>query len=83
MHWFWPPVHVRDLETGHTVGVKSVEAAIEQMATWPKKWPVPPALEAAYPICYGAREGSRTVDEARAAFEAAAIEAKVLRTNLP
>lgn len=80
MLWFWPPVHVRDLQTGHTVEVKSVEGAIEQMRTWPK---IGAKMKAAYPICYGAMEGSSTVDEARQAFEAAAKDAKVLRTNLP
>lgn len=78
MLWFWPPVNVHELSTGHTLGVKSVEAAIEQMQTWPK---VGPKMKAAYPVCYGVMEGKHTVDEARAAFHAAAKEAKVLREH--
>ncbi|BCH24286.1 hypothetical protein MesoLjLb_40710 [Mesorhizobium sp. L-8-3] len=39
---------------------------------------VGPKMRAAYPVCYGAPEGSSTVEEARAAFVAAAKEAKVL-----
>ncbi|RWI96408.1 MAG: DUF982 domain-containing protein [Mesorhizobium sp.] len=78
MLWFWPPVCVKELATGHTVGVKSVETAIEQMQTWPRKGPM---LKAAYPICYGVMEGKHTVDEARLAFEAAAKEAKVWRAE--
>ncbi|TIX42751.1 MAG: DUF982 domain-containing protein [Mesorhizobium sp.] len=81
MLWFWPPVNVKELSTGHTVVVKSVEGAIEQMQTWPKKMPIPPKLKAAYPICYGVMEGKHTVDEARQAFDAAAREAKVWRAE--
>ncbi|WP_189524465.1 MULTISPECIES: DUF982 domain-containing protein [unclassified Mesorhizobium] len=69
---------MKDTATGHALGVKSVETAIEQMRTWPK---VGPKLKAAYPICYGVMEGKHTVDEARLAFEAAAKEAKVWRAE--
>ncbi|WP_281408938.1 DUF982 domain-containing protein [Mesorhizobium sp. B2-8-9] len=78
MLWFWPPVYVRELSTGQTLGVKSVEAAIEQMRTWPK---VGKKMKEAYPICYGVMDGSHTVDQCRAAFEAAAKEAKVVRSG--
>ncbi|MBZ9807720.1 DUF982 domain-containing protein [Mesorhizobium sp. ESP-6-2] len=77
-HWFSPPVHVRDIDNaGSTIGVNSVEGAIEQL----QRWPVKAKLRAAYPICYGALADppTSTVEDARKAFEAAAKEAKVLR----
>ncbi len=70
MKWFWPPVLLK-----RRVEIKSVEACLEQMRQWPK---VGPKMRAAYPICYGALEGSSTVEDARAAFVKAAKEAKVL-----
>ncbi|CDX54503.1 conserved hypothetical protein [Mesorhizobium plurifarium] len=79
MHWF-DRVSVREIATGQTRGVNSVEAAIEEMQTWPK---VGPKLRAAYPVCYGVVAGEEgfTVEQARAAFVAAAKEAKVLRAE--
>lgn len=77
MKWFEATVHVRSMEnSGITVGVRSCEAAIEELDTWPKrgaKWRL------AYQRCYEAIEDRVPVSEAREAFEAAAIEAGVLR----
>lgn len=75
MLWFSPPVRVKTSRVGHILEVKSVETCIEQMRVWPK---IGPKLRAAYPVCYGALEGSYTVEQAREAFIAAAKEAKVL-----
>ncbi|GAA2871716.1 hypothetical protein GGQ99_000993 [Aminobacter niigataensis] len=77
MMWFWPPVPVKVLANpGHTYDVKAVEVCIEQLETWPKrtaKW------RKAYKTCFDALEGMATAADARKTFEAAAIEAGVLR----
>lgn len=71
-----PPAQVKELATGQTYNFKAVEICIEQLETWPKrgaKW------RKAYKVCFEA-EGMATADDARKAFEAAAIEAGVLRS---
>lgn len=83
--WFWPPVQVREIATGHTYVVKAVEVAVEQMETWPlpgsgkrgPKW------RKAYKVCFDALEGMAEANDAGKAFEAAAIEAGVLRLHSP
>ncbi|QOF70745.1 DUF982 domain-containing protein [Aminobacter sp. SR38] len=73
------PVSVRSMSnSGLTVNVKSCEAAIDEMDTWPKrtaKWRL------AYQRCYEAIEDRVPVADARKAFEAAAKEAGVLRNH--
>ncbi|UVK49462.1 DUF982 domain-containing protein (plasmid) [Mesorhizobium sp. AR07] len=80
MHWISPPVNVKELATGDTLGVRSVEGCIEQMRTWPR---VGPKTKKAFPICYSALVGGIKPDEARNAFIVAATEAGVLRDQTP
>lgn len=55
--------------------VNSVEVALETM----RGWPVRPKLRAAYVICAEVFDGTKTVDDARKAFVAAAKEAGAYR----
>ena len=85
MMWFWPPVRVREIGTGHTYVVKSVEVAVEQMETWPlpESGRRGPKYRKAYKVCFDALEGMAEANAAGEVFEAAAKEAGVLRNNSP
>ncbi|ESZ60695.1 DUF982 domain-containing protein [Mesorhizobium sp. C120A] len=78
-HSFSAPVAI--LWSRGTAHIGDVERALEEMQSWVRDKGLSPAIEAAYPICYGAIADtpSSTVEEARAAFIEAAKEAKVYR----
>jgi len=78
MMWFWPPVRVNEIATSYTYEVKSVEVCIEQMESWPTRGP---KWRRAYKTCFDALEGMAEASDARKAFESAAKEAGVLRSN--
>lgn len=61
---------------GLTHYVSTAEVAAEVMRSWGK---VRRVYMQSYPVVIAAIEGKATADEARAAFEAAAREAEVLR----
>lgn len=81
MMWFQTtPIPVRSIaNAGHTAMVNSVEAAIEQMETWPTRGP---KWRKAYKVCFDALEGMAEAKDARMAFEAAAKEAGMLREGI-
>lgn len=82
---FWPPVQVREIATGHTYVVKSVEVAVEQMETWPlaENGKRGPKWRKAYKVCFDALEGMAEAKDAGKAFEVAAKEAGVFRNIAP
>jgi hypothetical protein len=71
--WMWwsPPVPVRTNVVGRTYGVSNVKRAIETLDEWGGR--KNPKLRRAIDVCSKAMEGLATVEEARAAFEKAAI----------
>lgn len=73
MHRFSKPVTIR-WERGMQE-VSDVERALEVM----RGWPVKPKLKAAYIVCAECRDGTKSAEEARSAFIAAAKEAKLWR----
>ncbi|GAA2867646.1 hypothetical protein GGQ99_001261 [Aminobacter niigataensis] len=85
MMWFWPAVSIREIASGHTYNVKTVEVAVEQMETWPlpENGKRGPKWRKAYKVCFDALEGMAEANTAGKAFEAAAKEAGVLRNNSP
>lgn len=84
MMWFWPPVQVKEIATGYTYVVKAVEVAVEQMETWPlpTSGKRGPKWKKAYKLAFDALEGMAEPKDVRTAFEAAAVEAGVLRNNV-
>lgn len=83
MMWFQTTtVPVRSMEnSGITIMVSSVDVAVEQLESWPmpENGRRGPKWRKAYKKCFDALEGMADAKDARDAFEAAAIEAGVLR----
>lgn len=76
-HAFQPPVRVKMTKIGLTTEIRDVQAAGEQMLTWPEDRRGPRFRKAAK-VFIEVLEGTRTPAVARAAFEAAAREAGML-----
>ena len=78
-HSFSEPVTIRWNRGMSSIG--DVERALEEMQTWVRDKGLSPAIEAAYPVCYGALSDppTSTIAEAREAFVLAAREQGVLR----
>lgn len=73
MRWFTPPIAVRDAKKASLVrNITSVEAAAEQLLTWPRKGE---QRDKAALILADALADKVTPEKARTAFEAAAKEA--------
>ena len=76
-HWFSHPVRVWT-RPGRSRGVQTVEDAAEiMMNDWPKEWQKAKSLRDAKRAALAAYEGTIKPDDARAAFERAAKEAKI------
>jgi hypothetical protein len=78
MLWFSPPVPVRTKRVGMTREVSSVEAAAEELLTWEKQGA---AWRKAVQACIDAGEGTKTPEDARKAFQAAAKACGMLRAT--
>jgi hypothetical protein len=78
MMWFSSPAPVRSAtKPGLTHNVSNVQTASEQLLTWAERGP---KWRKAVQVCMAALEGEKSPIDARQAFEAAAKEAKMLRS---
>ncbi|TGQ83697.1 DUF982 domain-containing protein [Mesorhizobium sp. M00.F.Ca.ET.151.01.1.1] len=78
LHWFSPPVYIKDTKPGMTAGINHIEGASERLLTFTKRGP---KWDLAVRACMAALADQATPQEVRRCFRLAAKEEGILREN--